>query len=210
MGLANNLALKPVPRVPADVGVGPQNRKHKRVLMVLLGRFMRADKQEFPCRTKDISVSGASICSSVSPEMGEFVVAYFDAIGGVRGKVVRVFDDGFAMKFQSTSHKQEKLAAELTWLINRDTFGTIDERRHDRRPAVDKFSVLSLSDNFQTKCEILDVSLAGAMLATEARPAIGSEVVLGKQTAVVRRHHETGIGIQFIKVDKCPRSDEVA
>lgn len=176
-------------------------RKYRRVTLTLLGRFMRANKQEFPCRLLDISVGGISIISSVTLEEDEYIVAYFDTIGSMQGTVARIFDGGFALRLKISAHKREKLAAELTWLINRDSFGTIDERRFKRKTVNNQFSTLWLGDGFETKCRILNISLTGASIAVEARPSIGAQVRLGKQKAVVRRHHEKGIGVQFLKAE---------
>ncbi len=173
-------------------------RMHRRVSVPLLGRFMRENKEEFPCKLNDISVGGLSAMASVRLHLGEPVIAYFDTIGGVRGTVVRVFDGGFAMELQATRHKKEKLAAELTWLLNRDDFGSIEERRHERQSVANQTTHLELQGGFGAACQVLDISVSGASIATLARPPIGSEVKLGKQLAIVRRHHKDGIGVQFI------------
>ena len=183
-------------------GLDSGRRKYRRVTLTLLGRFMRANKQEFPCRLLNISVGGISIISPVTVEEDECIVAYFDTIGSVQGTVARLFKDGFALRLKISAHKREKLAAELTWLINRDSFGTIDERRFERKAVANQQSILWLGDGFETKCRILNISLTGASLEVEARPNIGAQVRLGKQKAVVRRHHEKGIGVQFLKTEK--------
>src|SRR5438128_8049019 len=109
----------------------PDRRRHKRISVTLLGRFMRANKEEHACKLIDISAGGAAVMSSVSVPIGERVVGYFDHIGGVEGLVVREFEGGFAFKINATKHKREKLAAQLTWLANRSEVGD-DGRRHER------------------------------------------------------------------------------
>jgi hypothetical protein len=47
---------------------------------------------------------------------------------------------------------------------------------------------------------VLDVSISGASVETEARPAIGAEVVLGKLRARVVRHHVVGLGLEFTDI----------
>src|SRR6185436_3006640 len=97
----------------------PDRRRHKRISVTLLGRFMRESKEEHACKLIDISAGGAAIVSPVPVPVCERVVAYFDHIGGIEGEVVRLFDGGFAIKINATRHKREKLAAQLTWLANR-------------------------------------------------------------------------------------------
>ena len=72
--------------------ITPDRRRHKRVAVTLLGRFMRANKQEYPCKLYDISVGGCALMAPVEVESNEKIVAYFDHIGGIEGHVVRTFD----------------------------------------------------------------------------------------------------------------------
>lgn len=188
-------------RVPAPTArIEADRRRHRRVSITLLGRFMRANKQEYPCKLHDISVGGAALMSPIAVPEGERVIAYFDHIGGIEGTVVRCFEGGFAIRFSATQHKREKLAAQLTWLINRDELTGIDERRHERTAPRNATSSLRLAEGLVIACQVLDVSISGASVGTEARPAIGSEVMLGKLRGKVVRHHAQGIGLQFLDI----------
>ena len=179
--------------------ITPDRRRHKRVAVTLLGRFMRANKQEYPCKLYDISVGGCAMMAPVEVELGERIVAYFDHIGGLEGKAARVYDGGFALQFEATQHRREKLAAQLTWLINRHHLKGIDERRHERIVPKNGSSSIKVGDT-ALPCQILDVSISGASIATEARPPIGEEVLLGKLRGRVVRYHAHGIGVQFIDI----------
>jgi hypothetical protein len=183
-----------------DARIEADQRRHKRFELPLLGRFMRANKQEYPCKLNDISVGGASVKSPVEVEMGERIIAYFDEIGGIEGSVVRVFDGGFAMGLRATQHKRDKLAAQITWLINKDAIGSIEGRRHERIGVANKSSTLRSSDGITVDCRVLDISLSGASIGTGARPPIGSEVTLGKLRCRVMRYHDRGIGVQFLDI----------
>lgn len=112
--------------------VGTDRRRHKRFAMTLLGRFMRESKHEYPCKLIDISVGGAAVMSPVAVKMGEKIIAYFDHLGGIEGQVSRQFEGGFAVKFAVTANKREKLAAQITWLLNKDHVPGVEERRHVR------------------------------------------------------------------------------
>jgi hypothetical protein len=180
-----------VSRAPAD------RRRHKRVALTLLGRFMRANKQEYPCKLSDVSAGGAAIMAPVEVEEGERIVAYFDKLGGLEGTVARLFDGGFAIQLQATQHKREKLVAQLTWLINRSELTGEDERMHERLVPRNRESMLKLDEGIVVPVRLLDVSISGASVGTEARPPIGQEIVLGKLRAVVVRHHSKGIGVRF-------------
>ncbi len=177
----------------------PDRRRHKRISVTLLGRFMRENKEEHPCKLIDISAGGAAVAASVSVPAGERVVAYFDRIGGLEGEVVREFDGGFAFRINATRHKREKLAAQLTWLANRTELAA-EGRRHERITPRNGDSTLQLAEGIVLSCRIIDVSISGASVATPARPEIGTEVVLGKLRARVVRHHSQGFGVQFIDI----------
>ncbi len=187
---------------PIASRIGADRRRHRRIHLNLLGRFMRSNKREYPCQLVDISVGGASIQSPVVLERDERVIAYFDHIGGIEGQVVRLFDGGFAMRLSATQHKREKLAAQLTWLINRAEMSGIEERRHERVALTNKLSVLKLADGSELDCQVIDISLSGASLGMRLRPELGSEVVLGKQRARVMRHHDSGIGVEFLDMQE--------
>lgn len=175
-------------------------RRYKRVHLSLLGRFMRQDEREYPCKLCDISVGGASIFSPVEVVMGEKIIAYLDQLGRIEGNVTRVFEDGFAMDIKSTRHRKEKMAAQLTWLVSRRDLKIADERRHERMAPKNDIGQLKLDDGIVIQCRLLDVSLSGASIETTARPAIGRDVQLGKLKARVMRHHDTGIGVEFIDI----------
>lgn len=182
------------PRLVAD------RRRHKRVNVTLLGRFMRANKQEYPCKLVDMSVGGAAMMSPVAVDDGERIVAYFDHIGGIEGTVARSFDGGFAIRLSVTAHKREKLAAQLTWLINRNARLVADDRLHRRNLPGNERSSLQLDEGIVIPCRVLDISISGASLETQARPELGREVMLGKLRARVTRHHASGLGVQFLDI----------
>jgi hypothetical protein len=181
--------------------IAPDRRRHKRLAVTLLGRFMRANKQEYPCRLVDASVGGAAILP-VGVEVGERVVAYFDHLGGLEGPMTRGFEGGFAFKIEATHHKREKIAAQLTWLANRAEIADAAERRHERVAASNTVSQLTLAEGVALACKVLDVSISGASIKTPARPEIGTEVTLGKLGARVMRHHPQGFGVQIIDIQK--------
>lgn len=190
------------PSEPLAARIETDRRRHRRVALSLLGRFMRANKQEYPCKLVDISVGGAAFVSPVGVADGERVVIYLDIIGGLEGKVVRQLPGGFAVEIIASQHKREKLAAQLTWLANRHEFEEADGRRHERIvPKRDEPS-LQFEDGVTLPCKVLDVSISGALVKTEARPGLGSEVMLGKLRSRVVRHDKQGIALQFLDIQQ--------
>jgi PilZ domain len=184
----------PISRIVSD------RRRHRRIDITLLGRFMRENRQEYPCKLHDISVGGASIHSPVDLDMGERVIAIFDQIASIEGTVCRLYPGGFAITLAATQHKREKLAAQLTWMINRHEFNGLEAREHERIPVMSKTQNLTLAEGLVITCEIQDVSMSGAAIITPARPSLGMEVKLGNLRATVVRHHDQGIGLKFSDV----------
>lgn len=189
--LRREARLSKVPRIVPDL------RRHRRVPLLLTGRFMREDRQEYPCELQDISVGGAGIASAVPVQVNERIVAYFEHLGGIEATVTRVYRDGFAVQFKTSAHKREKLAAQITWLINRDAFPEPAGRQHERIGTSGRKARLRTDENITIDVDVLDISSSGASVGTAARTPIGTPVMLGNFKAVVRRHHDQGLGLQF-------------
>ncbi len=177
----------------------PDLRRYRRVPMALNGRFMRQSREEFPCQLQDISVGGAGIASTIPVQMNERIIAYFDVLGGLEGSVTRIYNDGFAIQFKVSAHKREKLVAQIMWLFNRDEYPEEAGRQHERTGASGHRARLKLDEKIIIDVDVIDISASGASVATTARPPIGTLVVLGTVKALVRRHHETGVALQFIE-----------
>ena len=172
-------------------------RRNQRVNVHLLGRFMLEDRREYPCQTQNMSPGSVALTTPIVGRVGERVVAYIDNIGRVEGKIVRVYDGGFAMTVTATLRKKDKLAAKLTWLANRHELNLPEDRRHDRVSPNITSVMVSLPDGREFKARVLDLSLSGASLSFDARPPIGSPLMAGKLRATVVRHSDDGVAIEF-------------
>lgn len=177
-------------------------RRHRRVAVTLHGRFMRESKQEYPCKLVDISVSGAAIDTAAEVESGERIVATFEHLGCIEGRVVRKLVGGFAIELQATQYKRDKLAGQIAWLMNRHELGEgAEARRHERiASASTKEVVLKLDEGVSIPVSVIDFSMSGTSVATTARPPIGQLVQIGKLKGKVIRHHDEGIGIEFLAI----------
>ena len=174
-----------------------EHRKHQRVKVALLGRYMLSSRREYPCQTLDMSPGGLALIAPVPAQPGERVVAYLDHIGRVEGVMVRPIANGFAMTVAATIRKRDKLAAQLTWLANRSLLGLPEDRRHERVIPRNSRSMLIMEDGTEHECRIIDVSLSGAALTIGIQPPVGTPVTLGRTTARVVRHIEKGLAVEF-------------
>ncbi|HEV3044865.1 MAG TPA: PilZ domain-containing protein [Roseiarcus sp.] len=185
-----------------------ERRRHQRVKIVLLGRYMLEDRHEYPCRTIDISPGGVAIEGAVKGHIGERVVGYFTQIGRIEGVVARHFDKGFAIQMRLPVLKREKLAEQLTWLVNRQALGLPEDRRHERITPHFTRTTLKTPDGQEHAARLVDISISGAAMNVEASPAIGSPVVVGDTAAQVVRHFSGGVAVEFARLLSADTFDE--
>jgi PilZ domain len=175
-------------------------RRHQRVRVNLAGRYMLADRREFPCQIVNMSPGGMALVAPVSGAVGDRVIAYVDHLGRLEGRIARLFENGFAMTISATARKRDKLAAQLTWIANRHILGLPEDRRHGRMVPRNPVGRLILPNGVNLTCRIIDVSESGAGISTEHRPPIGTLVTLGKVQGRVVRHLEDGFAVEFTRL----------
>ena len=188
MAFAQTKSILPVPE---------ERRRFQRVKVHLLGRYMLPDRREFPCQVINMSPGGLALLGPGIGAVGDRVIAYLDHIGRVEGKITRIIDNGFAMTVGATPRKRDKLAAQLTWLANRDILNLPEDRRHDRIVPRNPIAALTLEDGVQMTGRIIDLSLSGAAISAEKRPPLNAQVMLGRVPARVVRHLEDGFALEF-------------
>ena len=174
-----------------------ERRRHQRVRVNLHGRYMLADRSEFPCQVVNISPGGIAMIAPVSGAIGDRVIAYVDHLGRLEGKIARQLQNGFAMTIAATPRKRDMLAAQLTWLANRSILNLPEDRRHGRFVPKVTDARLIMPNGTNVGVRLLDLSLSGAGIGTPARPEIGSHVTIGKIPGRVVRHLEQGFAIEF-------------
>lgn len=174
-----------------------QDTRFQRVKVSILGRYMLADRREFPCQILEMSPGDAMVIAPVAGMVGEKVVAYIDHIGRVEGSVQAIIDGGFAMDIAASPRKRDKMAAQLTWLANKDVLNLPEDRRHERVVPDIRHSTVVLDDGRRYNCKIIDISLSGAAIELDVRPAMGTPVTLGRMRARVVRHFQNGVAVEF-------------
>jgi len=174
-----------------------ERRRYPRVRVDLLGRYMLTDRHEYPCQVTDMSQGGMTLVAPVIGKLDERVIAYVDHVGRLEGVITRQLENGFAMSIAATPRKRDKLAAQLTWLANRELLGTVDDRRHGRVPPRNQTGRLTLPSGNNISVRVLDVSQSGCAIATDQRPGIGSAVTIGKTPGRVVRHLDDGFAIEY-------------
>jgi hypothetical protein len=179
-----------------------ERRRFLRVRVELSGRlFFPAEEREERCRIVDMSPGGAQVMCEYIPQADTPVIIYIDGFGRFEGSVVRPTDTSFGVHFQCSSLKRERVAEQLTVLMNK---GVVDDsvlRRHERAPTRG-LARFTRANGDIVACEVLDLSLGGVSLKTEVRPPVGEVVLIGHMAGKVVRYHENGIAIEFVNGEK--------
>ncbi|HUO94087.1 MAG TPA: PilZ domain-containing protein [Rhizomicrobium sp.] len=182
-----------------------ERRHYLRARVEIAGRFfLPSENREAQCKVVDLSPGGALITSDVLPAADAQIVLYIDGFGRFEGNVVRpneltADDDSsqgrFGVQFHCSPMKRDKLTEQLTLHLNR---GIVDEsvmRRPGNSNGVSRFT---RANGEVVNCEVLDLSLSGVSLKTDARPPVGEMVLIGQTAGRVAHHYESGIAIEFV------------
>lgn len=172
-------------------------RSYQRVKLNLFGRYMHEDRREYPCQIVNMSPGSMALMTPHLGRIGERIVAYVDHIGRVEGVVLRLFDGGFAISVNATEGRRDKLAAKLTWLANRHVLNLPEDRRHERIVPRQRNTEIRLEDGRSYPARMIDLSLSGAALEVDVRPAIDTVVWIGGMRGRIVRHFDEGIAVEF-------------
>ncbi|WP_296100485.1 PilZ domain-containing protein [uncultured Agrobacterium sp.] len=183
--LAHTYAPKPVDVAEPPVSVG------------LPGRLMLPNEEEYDCTATEMTAGSARLTCFARPSRNDRIIIYLQHIGRVEGKVTQLTPDGFCIAIAATERKREKLAAQLAWIAKRQSLGLPEDRRHDRLTPRHPNASLLLNDGNTVSCRIIDLSLSGAAIEIENRPAIGTTVRLGTMGGRIVRHFMEGVAIEF-------------
>ncbi|MDB5528519.1 MAG: PilZ protein [Devosia sp.] len=187
----------PSPQFIAPLRTRAEKVRFQRVKVSVLGRYMLADRREFPCQVLEMSPGEAMVIAPVSGVVGERVIAYIDHIGRIEGTIIEQVEGGFLMEVAASPRKRDRMAAQLTWLANKDVLNLPEDRRHERVVPDNRHSTVVLDDGRRYNCKIIDISLSGAAIELDVRPAMGTPVTLGRMRARVVRHFQNGVAVEF-------------
>jgi hypothetical protein len=166
----------------------------------LLGRYMLADRREFPGQVVAMSPGEMTMIAPQSGQPGERVIAYIDHVGRLEGAIVELTENGFVMQVGATDRKRDKLAAQLTWLANREILNLAEDRRHGRIVPKRPVTTVVMPNGVHITCRVIDASQSGAAISSTERPALGLLVMLGKLQARIVRHLDDGFAVEFTRL----------
>ncbi len=171
---------------------------HRRVPWATRARGLTADGEEFIAQTLDICAGGIRLTVDHPLRVGEELILYLDEIGRVEGTVVRPLEEnGFAIALRTPLRKRDKIADQLTWLINRDRLNLSEERIAERRHGSGQV-VVTFGQGTTIACAVVDMSVFGVALRTKGpRPMLGVKVTVGDRTGSCVRFFDGGFAVDF-------------
>ncbi len=183
---------------PVIAKVRAERRRFKRVRVDLPGRlFVPSEQHEARCTVVNLSPGGAAIECELEPVSDTQVVLYIDGFGRFEGSVIRREGGDFGVRFNCTPLKRERIAEQLMLFLNKTLVDSTVIRRHERAPTKG-YTRFTRADGQLVKCEVLDISTSGVSVKTDVRPPVGEYVLIGQMAGRIARHHESGVGIEFV------------
>ncbi len=159
----------------------------------------------------DLSAGGVGVYTDLEVDVNDCIV--IQLYGGRRfeGNVSRLFDGGFAVKFNMTETKRAMLADMLKPKL--EQMDEITELRPEYRTTTRTASVNADIEchigEGTVQCDIIDMSLAGAAIKCKADIELGATVTLGKMRGKVVHSNGEVHGIQFLPPGSDLSSDSV-
>jgi len=177
-----------------------EQREFERTQLDLTVRFATRGDQETTGRLIDISAGGLAMLTDAPAEVGDPVIAYPEGLGRLTGKVVRVFDGGIAIEFKMSDAQREAVRKRIHSAVTGVPYLRLLDKRKHKRIELNLDSEARLeSSGERFECQIVDISETGSQIRTEHKPALGQMVRIGSLRGVIRRHTDTGFGIEFVK-----------
>jgi hypothetical protein len=196
------LALPMKDAEPIIAKARAERRRFRRTRVDVPGRlFTPGDGQEARCTVTDLSPGGAAIICAMVPPPGTAVILYADGFGRFEGSATRRDGQGFGIQFACTQAKRERTAEQLTLFLNKNLVDDSVLRRHERTNHKG-FAKFTMASGQIVQCEVMDISVGGCSLKSDTKPMIGEFVLIAQMAGRVARHHEQGIGIEFVGQEK--------
>jgi hypothetical protein len=173
-------------------------RRYRRIRIDLPGKlFVPATSEELACTVVDLSPGGASVAADTLLPIDTPVVLYANTFGRFEGTVARHDGPRLGIKFASTALKRERTAEQLTLFLNKALLDESELRRDDRTPTRGLTRFVRY-DGQIVPCEVLDLSVSGISVKTDIKPPVGEFILIGQLAGRIARHHDQGLGIEFI------------
>ncbi len=148
----------------------------------------------------DLSAGGVGILSDLRVAQGDHIVMHLAGGGRLEGTVMRLLADGFGVELTMSDTKRSRLIDALEPMV--EGVEEIVELPMNRRVA-ERVAGLRMEAECFTEngvlidCRVVDMSLTGAAIETNADIDINSVITIGQTRGTVVRRYGKIYGIQF-------------
>jgi len=163
------------------------------------GKIFAGEGGALDCVVMNLSVEGAAVYCPEPVALDASVVLYVEGFGRFDALTTRHAKGALGLKFACNAAQRAKLEQDLAVFVREGMTNVTRLRRHRRGGSDAGLDFFTCADGSPVACQVLDISFQGALLKTVMRPAIGDVVQLGRTRGWVVRHHEQGIGVQFLQ-----------
>ena len=158
----------------------------------------------------NFSASGAAIKSEARVAPGDQVVLHLEGGSRFAGAVSRVFEDGFALEFGMCESKRQRLITALAPKFDEEDEITSLSIRHRMAERIGglRMKTICHTEDGEIECRLVDVSLTGAALETDAALSVGDDIMIGQTRGKVIRRDGSVYGVQFESEAALSASDD--
>ena len=150
----------------------------------------------------DLSAGGVGVLTDLKANVGDHLVIHLEGGARLEGTVMRLLADGFGVQLVMSDAKRSRLIDALAPMSEGEE--EIVELPLNRRIA-ERVAGLRMKTECSTEkgvldCRIVDMSLTGAAIETDAKLSIGEAVTIGQTKGKVVRQYGKTFGVQFDRV----------
>lgn len=173
-------------------------RRYQRVALNVAADVVVNSIDIFDGRLINVSPGGLALVCKAPVTIGDSVVVYAQNLDILPGRIVRLLPDGFAAELILTKSRRLKLIEQLFMHSNPAYRDSVSERRATPRHGYrDQRTVCRLPDGSGLFVKIIDMSVNGAAVDSQRKPALGTPIRIAQRNGVVVRHTPRGFAIGF-------------
>jgi hypothetical protein len=157
--------------------------------------------RSFACRTTRVSPFRMLVDVPVVGKIGDRLTSYFRDFGKFEGHISDITNGSFLLELEMTRATRARLADKLVWLERKlkDPVSVRDERIDARYIPSATHSTLTWADGSVTPCFIIDFSVGGVSVSSEAQPSLGTPLAIGACIGRVVRLSPEGFAIKLLE-----------
>lgn len=186
-------------------------RGAKRFALSVDVKFLLRGSDEGAGMLLDISETGLALLSDAHAEEGDPIVVYPLGLGRIEGVVMRCFEGGVGIAFSLSQAQKESIKTRIEAALEGRTYMRLVEKRSDLRIRYNLETTAWIEGvDAPVACTIVDMSMSGCLLRSDAIPPVGAEVRVGALRGKVSRQIVDGFAVEFCAPKKSSQVEEDA